>query len=101
MFTDNLVFESIFYKRTSKSPLLLELALRLNQVRMRGELVLHVIRIAGTLLIEAVIDSLSRGNNLVGMMRGLNPLQFVPLDKLVVVISSKLYPCISTWWEIV
>ena len=32
-------------------------------------------------MIEAVIDGLSRGNNMGGMTRGLNPLKFVPLDE--------------------
>ena len=34
--TENLVFESVFYKGTSKSPMLFELVLRLNQVKMTG-----------------------------------------------------------------
>ena len=46
--TDNLVFESLFCKETSKSPLLFELVLGLHQVHIRGELALHVIQIAGT-----------------------------------------------------
>ena len=61
--TDNLVFESVLYKGTLKSPLLFELVLRLHQVQMRGELILHVIHIAGTHMIEAGIDCLSRGDN--------------------------------------
>ena len=45
VFTDNLVFERVFYKGTSKILLLLELVLRLNQVQMIGKLNLHVIHI--------------------------------------------------------
>ena len=46
---------------------------------MRGDLILHVVHITGTKMIEAVIDGLPEGDNLVGIMRGFNPLQFVPL----------------------
>ena len=81
LFTDKLVFESLLYKGKSKTPLLFDIILRLHQVQMRGELILHVIHISGTQMIEAGIDGLFRGNNLGGIMRGLNPLHFAPLDK--------------------
>ena len=48
---------------------------------MRGYFILHVVHIVGTRMIEAVIDGLSRVNNMGGIMRGLNPLQFVLLDQ--------------------
>ena len=81
MFTDNLVFERIFNKGTSKSPLLFEIVLRLHQVQMRGEMILHAIHITGTRMIEAGIDGIYRGDNLGGIVRGLNHLQSVPLYK--------------------
>ena len=56
--------KSVFYKETSKIPLLFELVLRLHQVQMRGELILHVIHIKGTIIIEAGIYGFSSGNNL-------------------------------------
>ena len=40
---------------------------------------MHVVRIAGSRMIEAGIDGLSRGNRLGATMRGFNPLQFPPL----------------------
>ena len=46
---------------------------------MREYLIHNVVHILGTIMIEAGIDGISRGNNLVGMMRGLNPLYFVTL----------------------
>ena len=49
-------------------------------------------------MIEAEIDVLSRGYNLVGMMRVLNPFQFFPLYQVVLVRFSKLEPWISTCW---
>ena len=81
MFTDNLVLQIMFYKGTSKQNLLVELVPRLQQVQMRGYLILHVIHIAGTRMIEAVIDVLFRGDNLAGMIRGLNPLKLVLLNQ--------------------
>ena len=76
IFTDNFVFESVYYKGTSKNPLLFEIFLRLHQVQMRGELISHVIHIAGTQIIESGMEGLSRGDNLGDMKRGLNPFQF-------------------------
>ena len=74
VFTDNLVFECVFYKGTSKSPLLFELFLRLHKVQMKGDLILKVVHIAGTRMIEAVIESLPRGINMGEAIRGLEPL---------------------------
>ena len=76
VFTDNLVFESVFYKGTSKPPFPFELVIRLYHVNMRGELISHVIYITGTRMTESGIYCLYRGNSLGGMMRGLNTLQF-------------------------
>ena len=56
------MLESVLYKGTSKTPLLFYLVLRLHQVHMRGELILHLIQIVGTRMIEAGIDDISRGN---------------------------------------
>ena len=61
VFTDNLVFESIFYKGTSKILLLFEIVLRLHQLQMIGELVLHVIHIVVIRMIEAGIDGIFGG----------------------------------------
>ena len=55
---------------------------------MRGYLIQHVVHIVGTRIIEAGIDGISRRNNLVGIMRVLNPLQFVPLYQRAEEIST-------------
>ena len=54
---------------------------------MRVYFILHVFHIAGKIIVESVIYGISRGNNMVGMTRVLNPLQFVPLYKGVEEIS--------------
>ena len=67
-----------------------DLVMRLHQVQMIGDLVLHDIHIAGKHIIKAGVYGISRVNNLGGMMRGLNPLQFVPLYQGAVARSDKL-----------
>ena len=71
----------MFYKGTSKSPLLFELVLRLHQVQMKGELILQCVNLSGTRMIEVLIVGLYRGNNLEMVVRGLNSLKLVPLVK--------------------
>ena len=60
-----------------------KIVLRLNQLHMRRNLILHVVHIAGTSMIKEGIDGILRGNNRGRTMRGLNPLQFVSLYKVV------------------
>ena len=98
VFTDNMVFESVFYKGASKTPLLFEIVLRLNQVHMRGYFILHVIHIVGKRLNKEVTYGLSRGENLVGMMRGSNPLHFLPLYQGVVDRSTGEEALLRLWW---
>ena len=43
---------------------------------MRRYLILHVVHFAVTRTIKSVTDGLLRGNNIGGMIRGLNPLHF-------------------------
>ena len=97
VFGYNLVLDSVFYKGTSRIPLMFELIFRLHQVQIRRELILYVIHITGTRMIEAGIDVLSRGNNLVGIIREMIYPQKSPKDQRVEGILFKLYPWIKTW----
>ena len=81
VFADNLVFESLFFNGKSKITLLFEIVFRLHQGQIRENLILHVVHISGMRIIEAVVDGLSRENNLGGVKRELNPLQFFPYIK--------------------
>ena len=47
-----------------------DLVMRLHQVQMIGDLVLHDIHIAGKHIIKAGVYGISRVNNLGGMMKG-------------------------------
>ena len=51
VFTNNMVFESVFYKWYIKILLIFEIVLRLHQVHMRGDMVLHIFHISGTRMI--------------------------------------------------
>ena len=51
---------------------------------MRGDLILHVVHISGTIIIETEIDGISRGGDLGVMVSGVNHLQFVPLYQVSV-----------------
>ena len=46
---------------------------------MRWYLILHVVHILGTRMIEAGIDGILRGHNMGGIIRELNPIQFIML----------------------
>ena len=64
---------------------------------MRGYLIQHVVHITGPIMIESGIDGLARTNTTRGLIRGLNPLQFSPLDKVTKEISTGVYPCLRSW----
>ena len=51
IFVGNLVFDRVFYKGTSKSLLLFELVIRLNQVQIKGGLIVHSVHITGTRMV--------------------------------------------------
>jgi len=62
LFTDNGTAEAAFFKGTSKSEKLFELVLRLHKIHMHGEIVLHLVHVAGRRRISQGTDGLSRGN---------------------------------------
>ena len=65
---DNWVFESFFIKVTSKIPLLFDTILQIHVIQMEFMLVVNLVHVERTRMIEAVIYSLSKGNNLGGVM---------------------------------
>jgi hypothetical protein len=79
MFTDNSTAEAAFWKGTSVSPRLFELVLRLKQLELERDIILHVIHISGKRMIAQGTDGLSRADHSQGVMQG-KPIQdFVPL----------------------
>ena len=56
---ENMVFEGCFYNVNSSSPELHIITMRLYEEDMKGDLIFHVIHVAGTWIKELVIDGLS------------------------------------------
>jgi hypothetical protein len=79
IFTDNSTAEAAFFKGTSKSKDLFELTLRLHNLHMHGEIILHLIHIAGKTMINQGTDGLSRGLPVELTLINDNPLYQVPL----------------------
>jgi hypothetical protein len=79
LFTDNSAAESVFFKGTSKSPELFNLVLRLQEIHMRHEVILHIIHVSGRGMIAQGTDGLSRGQLNEGVFAGYDFLSFVPL----------------------
>ena len=97
MFTDNFVTECAFYKGTSGSEPLFELVLRLRLLEMHAGWKLHVIHVAGTLMIRQGADGLSQGDILLGVMGGKSILSFVPLHLSALERSPMIKPWIESW----
>ena len=75
------MFEGTFYRGHLTSQELHKIVVGLQKKERETGFILHIIHIAGTRMKESGIDSLSRGDFLEGMMKGEDPLQYVPLDK--------------------
>ncbi|KAL7525365.1 hypothetical protein ACHAXR_000975, partial [Thalassiosira sp. AJA248-18] len=98
--TDNSVFEGTFYKGHSSNQELHKIVLGLRKMERETGCILHVIHIAGTRMKESGIDGLSRGDFLDGMMKGEDPLQYVPLDKGADErTEGKVRAWIESWWR--
>jgi hypothetical protein len=72
VFTDNATAESAFWKGTSASEMLFKLVLRLRELELEYDLILHVVHVAGKRMIDQGADSLSRADNSVGVMKGID-----------------------------
>ena len=89
LFTDNSTAEAAFWKGTSKSRKLLALVLRLRQLEMKTEMILHLIHVSGTRMIQVGADGLSRGDHSTGVMAGKDMLAHIPLHKLALERSAQ------------
>ena len=79
MFTDNSTAEAAFWKGASASPKLFDLVLKLKQMELRHDIILHVIHISGKRMIAQGADGLSRADHSQGVMQGKPIRDFVPL----------------------
>jgi hypothetical protein len=80
LFTDNFVTEWAYFRGSSKSKGLFNLILRLRALEMYGDLIIHLVWIAGMQMIEQGTDGISRGDLVTGVMSGTHMLTFSPLD---------------------
>jgi hypothetical protein len=99
LFTDNSTAEAVYYKGNSTSRPLFELMLRLRKLEMEGDLILHVIHVAGTRMVAEGADGGSRGDLNQGVMAGQSILEFVPLHLTALERSNKLETWIRSWWD--
>jgi hypothetical protein len=95
IFTDNSTAESAFFKGNSSSEHLYDLVLRLRELEMKGNLILHMIHVAGTRMQEEGADGASRGDHSTGAMNGTSVLNYVPLHRDAI----SLEPGVKTWLE--
>lgn len=100
MFTDNTTAELAFYRGTSSTPALFDLALRLRKMQMTGGMHLHVIHIAGTRMVQEGTDGLSRGSLHEGALSGESILSFIPLHLDAAFRSPVLMEWVKEWfWD--
>jgi len=98
LFTDNSTAEGAYYHGNSPSRLLFDLVLRLRQLEMHGNLILHLTHVAGTRMVSQGTDGLSRGLTTGGVMIHQHMLQFVPLHLSACDRCPCLLPWIQDWW---
>jgi hypothetical protein len=89
----------VFYKGNSTSKHMFELILRLRKLEMAGDLVLHVIHVAGTRMIAEGADGGSRGDMNQGVMAGQPILDFIPLHLSALERSNKVEAWVHSWWD--
>ena len=94
LFTDNMVAEGAYSKGSAKTKHLHRLVLRLRKLEMEGNMILHVIHVAGTRMIRSGIDGLSRGDTHEGVAVGCNMLSYVALDQR----SNKVLTWVKSWF---
>jgi hypothetical protein len=74
------------------------LILHLGRMEMEGQLILHVIHVAGTRMIEEGANGGSRGDLTQSAMAGRPILDYVPVDLNTLGRSAKVEPWIRSWW---
>jgi hypothetical protein len=99
IFTDNTTAEAAFFKGNSSSQHLYELVLRLRELKMRGNLKLHMIHVAGTRMQAEGADGTARGDHLTGVMSGDSVLDYVPLHKGALELEPGLRDWLLNLWD--
>ena len=79
LFNDSIVADYAYHKGTSSSKTLFNLILRLRNLQMTGDFILHLIHISGDRMIDCGVDTLSRRCLTEEVMRVDPILSFLPL----------------------
>jgi hypothetical protein len=69
----------------------------LRQLDMHGQIILHVVHVAGSRMVVQGTDGLSRSDFSSGVMSGQHMLQFVPLHLTALDRSAAVLPWIRSW----
>ena len=81
MLTDNNTTETDYHNGKSSSPEFFELFIRFRILELYHGLKLHLLHVAGTRMTEQGTYGVSQGNQLEGVLRGVNMLNFLPIHK--------------------
>jgi hypothetical protein len=96
LLTDNTMAEAAYWKGTSQSEQLFELVLRLRLLEQKHDLIIHVIHVAGTRMKAQGTDGISRGDNSMGVMRGVPMEEVCPLHATAFERSPELKSWLTT-----
>jgi hypothetical protein len=99
IFTDNSTSESVYFKGNSSSETLFNLTVRLRELEMHGDLILHMLHCAGTRMQDEGADGSSRGDHSTGVMGGGHVLDYVPLHKSALELEPKLKDWLARNWD--
>jgi hypothetical protein len=99
IFTDNSTAESVYCKGNSSSELLFDLMHRLRRLEMKGNVILHMVHVAGTRMVAEGADGSSRGDHQTGVMSGEAILEYVPLHVSAHEAEPKLVDWLKSCWD--
>ena len=99
LFTDNSTAESVYHKGNLSSKPLFKLVLRLRQLEMKGDLILHVVHVAGTRMQAEGADGSSRGDHTTGVMAGQPILKYIPLHLSAPEVEPGLVNWLRSCWD--
>lgn len=72
--------KNTFYKGASSSETLFNLIFRLRTLKLKGDIILHMIHVSSKCIIVSGVNALSRGDTTMGIMRGNSSLSYFPFN---------------------
>jgi hypothetical protein len=99
LFTDNSTAEPVYWKGNSSSETLFDLMHHLRKLKMKGDLILHMIHVARTQMQEEGADGSSQGDHTTGVMSGTLMLQYILLHTSAPELEPKLLEWFGSCWD--